>query len=114
MNLDKAVESLLSDVEVAENAPKWIAAFRDRYYAKRTLPFLVVYQAAAIASSKGSSVQGNLSAAIAIATKQLQDSGCLLIGTNSLSVRGDIREIAVMTRLGQRKVKEYIRKFESV
>ena len=109
-----SIDSLFDDIESVADQPKWIARFRDKYYESARLPFLIVYIASAIATTKDSSLYGNKSAAIAVATKQLQSSGCLLQGTNQLSERGDIREVAVMTRLGKRQTQAYIRDFESI
>lgn len=109
-----SVDTFLDDVESFAKAPKWIGAFRDTYYKRNRLPFLLVYQASAIASKKDSRVYRDKSAAIAIATNTLQRSGCILEGTNTLSERGRLREIAVMSRLGKAKTKEYIKAFESL
>lgn len=102
------------ELDYIEKLPKWIAPFRESYYESARLPFIVVYQAFAIANKRSSKVYKNKSAAIAIVTSQLQQSGCLLAGTNTLTVRGDIRELATMKRLGKSKVKKYIRDFESL
>lgn len=108
----KSLDSFLDDIDSVEKQPKWISAFRARYYKEATLPFLIVYQASAIASNPKTPVYKNKSGAIAIATDNLQKAGCLIEGTNTLSQRGDLREVAVMARLGKPKTQEYIQKFE--
>ena len=108
-----SLDSLFDDIESVADQPKWISTFRDKYYLTARLPFLIVYIASAIATTEDSSLFGNKSA-IAIATKQLQSAGCLIQGSNKLSERGDIREVAVMSRLGKRKTEAYIRDFERI
>lgn len=107
-----SIESLLDDLESVANQPGWIEKFRTRYYKDTTLPFLIAYQASAIASNPKTPIYKDKSSAIAIATNNLQKAGCLIEGTNTLSQRGDVREIAVMARLGKAKTLEYIEKFE--
>ena len=109
-----SLDSLFDDIESVADQPKWISTFRDKYYLTARLPFLIVYIASAIATTEDSPLFGNKSAAIAIATKQLQSAGCLIQGSNKLSERGDIREVAVMSRLGKRKTEAYIRDFERI
>lgn len=109
-----SIDSLFEDIESVADQPKWVSEFRDKYYKSARLPFLIVYMASAIGNSEDSSLYGNKSAAIAVATKQLQASGCLIQGTNQLSERGDIREVAVMSRLGEKTTKTYIRGFENI
>lgn len=108
----KSIDSLLDDLESVADQPKWVEKFRERYSKEASLPFLIVYQASAIASNPNSPLYKNKSGAIAIATSNLQKSGCLLKDTNSLSERGEVREIAVMSRLGKSKTLEYIKSFE--
>lgn len=111
---DKDLDRFAEDVELTKNAPKWIKHFRDQYYKKVTLPFLIVYQATPIVTEKGTILYRNKGAGIAIATKYLQKKGLLLEGTNTLSASGDFREIATMRKLGEKRTKDYITKFESM
>jgi len=111
---DKSRDKFLSDIESAGKQPKWVGSFREKYYKTARLPFLVIYQATAIASSKKSSLYKNKSAAIAIAIDQLQKSGKLIEGTHDLTERGDLREVAVMARLGKRTAQSYIDRFENI
>lgn len=108
------IDNLEKDLEDATNAPKWTRTFRDRRFSKGELPFLVIYQAVAIARNIKSPVFDNKGAGIAIATKQLQDKGFLLEGSNKLSALGDIREIAVLKRLGEKKAKSYVSRFNKL
>lgn len=110
----KSAESLLDDLESVANQPGWIEKFRIKYYNDASLPFLIVYQASAIANNPKTPLYKDKSGAIAIATTNLQNAGCLLKKTNALSERGDVREIAVMARLGKAKTLEYIQKFEAL
>ena len=110
----KSIDSFLDDLESIADQPKWIEKFRESYQKEASLPFLIVYQASAIASNPNSPLFKDKSGAIAIATSNLQKAGCLLKGTNSLSERGEVREIAVMSRLGKAKTLEYIKSFEQL
>jgi len=105
-------DEFLDDLEQATNAPKWILPFRKKV--NEGLPFLIAYQAVAITRNKGSDVYRNKQAGIAIATKQLQAKGYLLENSNRLSALGDIREIAVLRRLGKEKAKRYYKTFENL
>jgi hypothetical protein len=106
-------EKFIEDLDSVETQPKWVSSFRESYYRNNLLPFLIVYQASAIADDTSSSLYGDKSAAIAIATANLQKSGYLLESTNMLSRRGEIHEIAVLSRLGKNKAKSYIARFEN-
>ncbi len=109
-----SVDSFVDDLEEVARQPKWIKAFRRRYYADAALPFLIVYQASAIAGKPGTPLYKNKSGAIAVATSNLQKAGCLMEGSNTLSERGDIREIAIMSRIGKPKTLGYIKRFENL
>jgi len=111
---DRHFVEFLENADSAINAPKWISKFRDTYYTQFTLPFLVIYQATAIASNKSSPLYGQKSRAIAIAITQLQAKNYLFEGSNRLSANGDLREIAVLRRLGEEKTKRYIDRFEDL
>ena len=101
-----------ADLDQAINAPKWILPFREKLLVG--LPFLIAYQAVGVTRKKNSSIYNSKQAGIAIATKQLQSKGYLLENSNRLSALGDIREIAVLRRLGKAKAEEYYRKFENL
>jgi len=105
---DKDLDRFIEDLYKAEDAPKWISKYRRTYYKDRSLPFLIVYQSVGIMRAGHSK-----SAAIAIATAQLQKSGLLLEGSNTLSLTGDIREIAEMTELGMKTTKQYVQSFDA-
>lgn len=111
---DKQLDAFIDDIDAAKNAPNWIRHFRDAHYARGRLPFLVMYQAVAIAGREGSPLFKNKGAAIAIATKQLQDKKHLLEGSQHLSVSGDFREIAVLKSLGESRAKGYVDAFEAM
>lgn len=113
-NPDKLFSEFIENADRAVNAPKWISKFRDRLYSEFSLPFLVIYQATAIASNKASPLYGSKSSAIAIAVTQLQAKNYLLPNSNRLSASGDLREIAVMRKLGEEKTKSYIKRFEAL
>lgn len=103
-------KKFLQDVEDSKKMPKWVESFRQKVLNDSRLPFLLIYNAVGI----GLGSSKNKSASIAIATSNLQRSGSLLIGTNSLSARGDLRERAVLKSLGKRVAKEYLSAFESL
>lgn len=111
---DRHLDEFISNMTAATNAPAWIQRFRDSHYASTNLPFLVMYQAVAIAGNPESSLYKNKGAAIAIATKQLQGKGYMLSGTQRLSVNGDFREIAVLRELGERRSKSYVTDFDAL
>jgi hypothetical protein len=100
-DLEKAIEDFSS---IETKYPKWIDSFRKRYYKNTILPFLVVYHAVGI----GKSLKDK-SRAIAIATKYAQDKGYLFKGSNELTLLGEVREIAVMKRLGEKKTLTYLK-----
>lgn len=105
----KTLDTFVNDFQsISEAYPKWIDTFRESFYKSATLPFLIVYQATAIYRNTN-----DISIAIAIATKQAQDKGFVLPESNTLSLGGEIREIAVMKRLGEKKTKSYIKRFEN-
>jgi len=101
---------LLSDIDIAftNKVPKWIEAFRKKTLTRTRLPFVLVYNAVGVSKTK------NKSAAIAISTSNLQRYGILLVGTNSLSERGDLREIALLKTLGHKAAQQYLTMFESL
>ena len=114
MSKINSVDSLIEDAASAEKQPKWVRPFRVRYYKDASLPFILIYQASGIASNPNSKLYRNKSAAIAIATDNLQKAGCLLPESNALSARGELREVATMSRLGKKKTQEYIKLFERI
>ena len=104
MNLQK----LLKDIDSFENAPKWVDKFRLKKKEEGALPFLIIYQAVGIMDKRDISKGG----AIAIATRNLQRSGYLIEDSNRVSALGDIREIALLSRLGKRSADDYVRDFD--
>ena len=48
---------------------------------------------------------------IAIATKNLQRKGDLLPSTNMLTAHGEIKQLATLKRLGEKRAKSYITRF---
>jgi len=110
--MDKT-EKLLADLDFMESLPKWVPKFRETFYKEDRLPFLLLYYAVGISKNPALKTS-NKSAAIAIATANLQDQGYLLEGTNALSLSGELREISTMSRLGKRRTEEYIQRFEDL
>lgn len=105
----KTLDNFVKDFQsVSKEYPKWIDKFRESFYKDATLPFLIVYQASAIFRNTN-----DISIAIAIATKQAQEKGFVFPGSNTLSLGGEVREIAIMKRLGEKKTKSYIKRFEN-
>ena len=111
---DRHLDEFIANLKAVTNAPRWIKAFRDTHYASTNLPFLVMYQAVAIAGNAEGSLYKNKGAAIAIATKQLQGKGYMLTGSQQLSVNGDFREIAVLRELGERRAKQVVASFDAL
>ena len=114
MSKEDDLDRFVKDVKTIKDLPKWINPFRVKYYSEDRLPFLIVYQACGIARNPDSHLHENKSAAIAIATKNLQKNKYLGKGTNALTVSGDIRELALMKRLGKETVKNYIKYFDLI
>lgn len=105
MTTERDLEKSIEDFKTIEDKyPKWIDTFRMRYYKKNNLPFIIVYHAVGI----GKSLKDK-SRAIAIATKYAQDKGYVFKGSNELTLLGEVREIAVMKRLGEKKTRTYLK-----
>ena len=103
-DIDKFVENY----ESIQTLPNWIVPFRKSVSQKSRLPFLIMYYADGIMKTLP-----NKSSAIAISTSQLQKSGDLLEGTNSLSLHGELKELGVLKRLGEKRAKGYLKRFEA-
>ncbi len=112
MSEDEDLDRFVKDVKASKDLPKWISPFRRKYYKEGRLPFLIVYQACGIARNSNGSVFENKGASIAIATKNLQKKKYIGEGTNTLTVTGEYRELALMKRLGKRVAEDYIRYFD--
>jgi hypothetical protein len=110
----KTDDTFANDILASSDAPKWIEPFRKRFYERGILPFLIVYQASAIARKKESKLYRDKGAAIAIATDNLQKAGYLFPETNTLTALGEMHEIAVMRKLGKKKTEQRIRSFEEL
>jgi len=113
---DKKLTQYIQIFREAENPAEWISAFREKYYTKKKspLPILLLYQAQGIARQKSSRLYKNKGAAIAITTSKLQQDGFLLPKSNSLSMSGDLKEIALLKKLGKAKTELMIDRFENL
>lgn len=98
------------DSEVLQYQPrfKWAESFMAREASLRTLPFLLVYRANGVMKSGHTK-----SAAIAIATKKLQEEGILAPESNTLSLYGHLAQRKKLEELGERTVKGIIKAFDS-
>ena len=106
---DKHIEEFIEDVLETSNLPKWIPTFRSRLEQTSRLPFLIIFQAVGICRSLP-----DKQAAIAITTKQLQEKGYLLKGSNTLSLSGEIRELSVLKSIGKKAAKGYLTEFSNL
>lgn len=104
--MSKQLDKFVDDVEYISNLPKWISTFNRKMERDYSLPFLLMYHAVGIANNDYSK-----SSAIAIATKNLQRKGDLLPSTNMLTAHGEIKQLATLKRLGEKRAKSYITRF---
>ena len=113
---DKELAQFIKIFWEAENPAEWVSAFRKKYYDKKKspLPILLLYQAQGIARQKSSRLYKDKGAAIAITTSRLQQDGFLLPKSNSLSMSGDLKEIALLKKLGKAKTELMIDRFENL
>lgn len=104
--MSKQLDKFLDDVDYINSLPKWISTFIKKMEKDYRLPFLLIYNAVGV-SKNGY----NKSSAIAIATKNLQGKGDLLVSSNTLSAHGEIKELATLKRLGEKRAKSYLTRF---
>ena len=104
--MSKQLDKFVDDVEYISNLPKWISAFNRKMERDYRLPFFLIYNAVGISNNGHSK-----SSSIAIATKNLQRKGDLLPSTNVLTAHGEIKQLATLKRLGEKRAKSYLAKF---
>ena len=104
--MSKQIDKFVDDIEYIHHLPKWISTLNRKMEKDYRLPFLLIYNAVGIASNDYSK-----SPAIAIATKNLQNKGDLLPSTNALTAHGEIKQLATLKRLGEKRAKSYLTRF---
>jgi len=108
MSKKKDLDKFIKNYEDIQSLPRWIVPFRKKVSQKSRLPFLIMYYSEGIMKTLPEK-----SSAIAISTSQLQKSGDLLEGTNTLSLHGELKELGILKRLGEKRAKSYLKRFEA-
>ncbi len=104
--MSKQIDKFVEDIEYIQSLPKWISRFNRKMGMEYRLPFLLIYNAVGIAKNDYSK-----SSAIAIATKNLQEKGDLIPTTNVLTAHGEIKELAALKSLGEKRANSYLTRF---